>query len=55
MVIGISQVLYTYFPNIALSTGWAYIALCIGIITTIYSWLRWKNPYSLAMSIWALI
>lgn len=55
MVIGISQVLYTYFPNIALSTGWAYIALCIGIITTIYSWLRWKNPYALAMSIWALI
>lgn len=53
-VIGISQVVYTYRSDVALSTWWAYICLLMWVITTIYSWIRRKNPYALIMSLWAL-
>lgn len=54
-VLSLSILIYLYYPAFALSATWAYCAIAIGVIVTILSRCRWRNPMALLFSFRALI
>ena len=54
-VLSLSMLVYLYDKTLVLSTTWSYIAIAIGMLVTICSWFRWRNPAALLLSFRGLI
>lgn len=48
----VSQLVYLANPDFALTSTRSWIAVALSVIMTIFSWFRWKNIYTLILSLW---